>query len=73
MRDADSARSLDRMAETAESGREGSFDPPHPLTKNLLQLGSPEEIDAGFERALDEGAALFLPEAPGMFPRSPSP
>ena len=25
-----------------------------------------EEVDAGFERTLDEGAALFLAEAPGV-------
>jgi hypothetical protein len=37
-----SARSLDRVADqTAESSREGSFDPPHPLTEKSTADGVP--------------------------------
>src|SRR6202035_5154346 len=31
-----------------------------------ITVRSVEEIDAGFERASDEGTALFLAQAPGM-------
>ena len=45
---------LDRAAEDLLAAAEG------------IAIGGVEEIDAGFERLLDERPALLLAEAPGM-------